>query len=905
MRFRLLLPVSSAVAVALGVWSSRAVVAVADTSALPRRFAFLPPAWLGMAACAVAVLVCIWLATKPVTRRLLIPLPFLFVLTLPWLPVALPPAALIWTGPLRLWVWMGGLLAVVVAGWPARSAGEASGGAERTALARVASWFTNPRYAAPMALCLALCVYLAGARAIRDLIPGGDEPHYLIITQSLLRDGDLQIENNHTRGDYKSYFAGDLRPDFLHRGRGEVIYSIHAPGLPALVLPAFAVAGYPGVVVFLAMLAALGTWMLWRAAYRLTGRADAAWFAWASVALSTPYFFHAFTVYPDAVAGVVLALVAFTLVRFATDARTSNAAPWRWALVGLAIGSLPWLHSRYAVIALALGALLGLRLLGERKFTALASLLAPPALSAVAWLGYFWVVYGDVNPAVAYGYSTSSSLATIARALPALVFDQQYGLVPNAPVYALAFIGFASLVRAGSRRLAIELGVICAVYLLSVTTFHMWWAGTSAPARFAVPVLLTLGLPAAVFWTRQGPVGRAVSSTALALTVLITATLTCADAGGLVFNFRDGFSRLLEWLTPVVDLPRAFPSFLREATGPAMLGVVAWIVVLAGAVGLLRIVARRVGGEGVRVRTVLAVATPCLLACAVMVGASLHWRMLDVSGATPSTSKLLVLRAFDPVALPMAWQTSPFKEIEPRTVPARLLLSGGDRRPEAPDGPLLQLFDVPAGIYRVPRGTTLAAQGVIDIWIGRGRAPIGRWTFDPAARGDEFEIRLPVPVNAVTLVGDGRIRSTMPHPSLQPASVVPGTASEKRAARAERYGDIVVYGFDDHAYLESNGVWLDGGVAVPLAITGAAGEPTVPVLFRNGPVANRITLRSGQRTEHFDFKPGEERVLRLDVDLMRGGAVVDVTADRGFRPADVDPTSRDQRYLGIWLQSAK
>lgn len=29
------------------------------------------------------------------------------------------------------------------------------------------------------------------------LFPGCDEPHYLVITQSLLHDGDLKIEGNH------------------------------------------------------------------------------------------------------------------------------------------------------------------------------------------------------------------------------------------------------------------------------------------------------------------------------------------------------------------------------------------------------------------------------------------------------------------------------------------------------------------------------------------------------------------------------------------------------------------------------------------------------------------------------------------------------------------------------------
>ena len=38
------------------------------------------------------------------------------------------------------------------------------------------------------------------------MFPGGDEPHYLVIAQSLWRDGDLAIENNHRRGDTFEYF---------------------------------------------------------------------------------------------------------------------------------------------------------------------------------------------------------------------------------------------------------------------------------------------------------------------------------------------------------------------------------------------------------------------------------------------------------------------------------------------------------------------------------------------------------------------------------------------------------------------------------------------------------------------------------------------------------------------------
>ena len=117
--------------------------------------------------------------------------------------------------------------------------------------------------------------------------PGGDEAHYLVITQSLLKDGDLFIENNHTARDYASYFGGSIAPDYLVRGKDGRIPSIHAPGVSALVLPGFALFGFRGAQATLILLFAVTGALLWQSAWRLTGDASAAWFAWAAVAGST------------------------------------------------------------------------------------------------------------------------------------------------------------------------------------------------------------------------------------------------------------------------------------------------------------------------------------------------------------------------------------------------------------------------------------------------------------------------------------------------------------------------------------------------------------------------------------------------------------------------------------------
>jgi hypothetical protein len=152
-----------------------------------------------------------------------------------------PAAAFIWTGPLRDWLWIVVIVAVVA---PA---------AARRVPANLTRVVHDPRRAPWLAAAIAAVAYLAGAYQISPRLPTGDEPHYLIIAQSLLKDHDLKIENNHRRGDYHDYYADDLRPDYLQRGINGEIYSVHAPGLPVVIAPVLALFGYPGVLVFLAL----------------------------------------------------------------------------------------------------------------------------------------------------------------------------------------------------------------------------------------------------------------------------------------------------------------------------------------------------------------------------------------------------------------------------------------------------------------------------------------------------------------------------------------------------------------------------------------------------------------------------------------------------------------------------
>ncbi|MGH9144945.1 MAG: hypothetical protein ACRD2I_27730, partial [Vicinamibacterales bacterium] len=218
--------------VAFAVWLRSASIHIVDwTADGPARVALLSSPWPLLAMLATAALVAFVISAAAArshrwavaATRAADPLILLWLWGIPYLPW-LPdraPALLLLAGPLR-WA----VLALALWG-------------------SAATIWTTP---APMRWpgrrtigVVSLAIYLGfGLWSATVVGPGADEPHYLVITQSLLRDHDLAIENNHARGDYHEYFGGELRPDFLRRGLNEVIYSIHAPGLPALLVPAYA-----------------------------------------------------------------------------------------------------------------------------------------------------------------------------------------------------------------------------------------------------------------------------------------------------------------------------------------------------------------------------------------------------------------------------------------------------------------------------------------------------------------------------------------------------------------------------------------------------------------------------------------------------------------------------------------
>jgi hypothetical protein len=155
-RARLALPAAAALA-GMCAWLSQATLALTGTGA--DRVALLPlstGAILIVAAAAAAVFVAVLRGAS------LAPLWLLGFLLLPWLPMRVPDAFVLWTGPIVLLIWVGVATCMSADLWRRRT------------------W--TPRQPAWAAGLLALVIDAIAAWQVAPSVPGGDEPHYLVIT---------------------------------------------------------------------------------------------------------------------------------------------------------------------------------------------------------------------------------------------------------------------------------------------------------------------------------------------------------------------------------------------------------------------------------------------------------------------------------------------------------------------------------------------------------------------------------------------------------------------------------------------------------------------------------------------------------------------------------------------------
>ncbi len=879
-------------AVATAMWLAPASVHVVSwNDDGPARIGLLPPLerlWIDLAEAALAIGTACWMIWRrggaAAVRRLsteLAPFNLLWLWAVPfapWLPDR-APLLLLLAGPLR-WVILA--LAVLGAAW-------VWGVARWSALPR---WLPGRHTVFAASLLLYLC---AGVPWGRQVGPGADEPHYLVITQSLLLDHDLQIENNHQRRDYRAYFGGELRPDYLQRGLGEVIYSVHAPGLPALLVAPFAVAGYLGTLVFMCVIAALAALAIFDLA-ALVGGESVALVTWLATCMTVPFVPHAWLIFPEMPAAL---LTAWGVVWLLAPLPVRRSA-WLWR--GVAFALFPWLHTKYAVLLAALTAALLWRL--RTRWRDALALVIPIGISVLLWLWSFYVMYGVFDPEAPYGAYPRIYVkwANVPRGLLGLAFDQKFGLLVYAPVYLFAVLGaWRMLSSARLRLIGVTAVATTAGFVLSTTRLYMWWGGSSAPARFLVPVApLLAAMIAAALTGLRSAVGRATFAACLVCSVVISSVAMTFPAEMLFFSNPHGVSRLVAAMQESLPLTSMLPTFTEGPVRAPLVQMLPWLAAWALAFIATTFVARRTSPP----RLFWSAATVVVVFGATVALAAHEFPPAERHAtARAGHGDLLValdagrLRAFDyparrrmsEAALARVW-TLEFDRSSFGDNPAQLV------------GPLT----LPPGRYDVRvwfRGAE-TGQGRVAVRFGR-KALLAEAAGDLASPA-VLPLTLPITIPGLFVgVSDAALASGIDRIEIEPWQIVARsdrTDVDVMAIEpiASRRGALILY-TDESTYPEGGVFWTRGTEEGTIEVA-PAGASRIVLTLHVGPNGGAVRVTAGGQDYSAVFAPNDTREIAVPVPPGARTVPVRVGAARQFRSVDTDPASDDTRRLGCQVR---
>lgn len=307
--------------------------------------------------------------------------------------------------------------------------------------------------------------------------PPGDTGHYLLQTESLYRDHDLDLRNN-------LGVKAEKNPQSMHISsfsRDGHLYSWHSFGLPILLAP-LVPGGAPARHLILGLFAGLCCAGLWELCRLFGARTHWSLTAILLFALSRYWGIYSSLTLPE-VAGAALTIWGLVAIL------RQRTQPWGSGWVCVACCAyLPWLHTRFVPVSIAL---VGLYLL-------FGLLQRDPWRRALLRLGVVTVAYGTALAAF-FAFQMTMFAGGLPLS-PGLFFAyplgmwygvaHRLGLLSVLPLFA-AMTGAAALILvrdAPNRRGTTTVLVLMGIVLVTSSTAPFWYGGDCFPGRYLVVV---------------------------------------------------------------------------------------------------------------------------------------------------------------------------------------------------------------------------------------------------------------------------------------------------------------------------------------------------------------------------------------------------------------------------------
>lgn len=413
------------------------------------------------------------------------------------------------------------------------------------------------RWSANRAAVLAAVVYaLVIPTTLRTAVIDGDEPFYLLMTESMVRDRDLDLANQYRTLAESETGRRDLVPQLGDPTgpRGEQ-YSRHEPFLPLLLIPGYALAGLHGAIATVALFGVLlvRSTVRWMEDEGISDEAARAVFP--LFAFAPPVLFYATRIWPEVPA-------AFFFVEALRGVRANRAQRWLPALLGLVL-----LKLRFVLVAIML---LIRRAEARRSTWVFAAIVGVP-------LFVMWAISGSATSVHSWRELIPGPPDRYAIGFFGLLADGMSGIAFRAPFY---LFGLFALTQWKKTPHGFRLGMIASsLYILYLLPRMEWFGGWAPPLRYLVFLMPVLALGAASVWDR-------LSRGAIALVSAATIALVVHAIAypWRLFHIANGENPVGEWLSHVhrADFSRFFPSFIRLNDAAWIGAAVVVVLIVAG-----------------------------------------------------------------------------------------------------------------------------------------------------------------------------------------------------------------------------------------------------------------------------------------------------------------------------------
>ena len=340
----------------------------------------------------------------------------------------------------------------------------------------------------------------------------GDEPHYLAISQSLAKDGDLNVFNQYARDEYREFINYRLA-HHSKVGKGfKKWYSFHLPGLSVTIAPFFFLKIsipllYFLIRVYLGLFGSLLGVVIYLISLKLWRRERLSFFIFFVFMFTAPVFFYSFHIFAELQA-LLLILLSIWFALFKDNGKGRDIL-----IAGFLLGMTVFWGMKYLIFISVFALIYLVRKSLQKDLRSGLLFIVFPFIFVCLFFVYLYLAYGNLSPMSVYtGVLTESQRAVYSEGMAGITpgnrietlfdyfFDQRDGLLLYSPFYLFFFPGLIlALKHFRKYRLHLLISAASFIYLL----YHGYSTvrpGYCPQARYLLPVIWTLMLFAVIYY---------------------------------------------------------------------------------------------------------------------------------------------------------------------------------------------------------------------------------------------------------------------------------------------------------------------------------------------------------------------------------------------------------------------